>query len=465
MTLVDSARQGELPNDSQDDDFGEVVTLKDLLRPEHFRNGPKRIKDQIAQEQTYGLAEALRQSALFTIVLSTLSLVVLWPVNAHGILLGWYGLMLACAIFRHVICVRFDTKQPSGAKLRAWVWLLWVTSFLVGITWCGLVALVWSVGDSPIIGFVALLLVSLALGSFATMGQYIQVYLGSAIPQAIAIGVLLGHRSSGVASAATMGAVFLIMTGLVGASLNGARAWRSIMMFLHKHQALSRQNREKSDVLATILQSIGDGVLTVDRSGLVTYMNPAAERLTGLSLQDVVGKAIVEGFVLTDDAADGVQVNLALAFRQVREAMHLPGELVLRNAKVGAVSVEVTISRLRHPSESGIDHYVVTLHDVTLQRLSVRELSRQASQDPLTGLLNRRGFERRLQEALDSLLSGSASHSFCYIDLDHFKAVNDTCGHQAGDELLKQVVSVMQAGMRDSDVFARLGGDEFGLLL
>jgi len=446
-------------------DLGEVVTLRDMVRSDHFDAAPQATKNKIVHENAYGLVVALSHSVFYTIILSSISLVVLWSSVPHGLLIAWDTLLVTCAVARHLICLRFEKMQPSGPQLQKWLRWLWITSFLVGATWCGVVALVWQVSDANVVAFATCLLASLAFGSYAGMGQYIKIYLSSMIVQIMALGALFSHIFSGSALVAVMCMLLLFVAGMWNSSVTSHRFWKSIMTFLHKHQDLARQYRENSAVLSTILHSIGDGVLTVDCNGLVTYLNPAAERLTGLALQDVVGKAMSEGFMLTDEAADGQPVNLALVFKQVREALRLPGELVLTSVSVRAVSVEVTISPLLYSSETDIDGYVVTLHDVTLQRLSVRELSKQALQDPLTGLLNRRGFERRLHEALESKIGSAKEHCLCYIDLDRFKLVNDTCGHQAGDELLKQIVIVMQARMRDSDMFARLGGDEFALLL
>src|SRR5690606_10977444 len=82
-----------------------------------------------------------------------------------------------------------------------------------------------------------------------------------------------------------------------------------------------------------------------------------------------------------------------------------------------------------------------------------------------SGLINRREFEARLQRALDEVLTDGAHHAACYLDLDQFKIINDTCGHMAGDELLRQLAQLLQQRIRTNDTLARLGGDEFGLLL
>ena len=108
---------------------------------------------------------------------------------------------------------------------------------------------------------------------------------------------------------------------------------------------------------------------------------------------------------------------------------------------------------------------VLVLHDTSELRGLTRQMTYQASHDALTGLVNRREFERRLQEALDLAQTGDTAHALCYLDLDRFKVVNDTCGHTAGDNMLREVASIIKEAVRDSDTVGRLGGDEFALLL
>jgi diguanylate cyclase (GGDEF)-like protein len=106
-------------------------------------------------------------------------------------------------------------------------------------------------------------------------------------------------------------------------------------------------------------------------------------------------------------------------------------------------------------------------HDEMQQRINeaTRQLRHQAHHDDLTGLCNRREFERRLERVLKSAQEHGTHHVFCYMDLDQFKIVNDTCGHHAGDDLLRQISLLLNNRVRDRDTLARLGGDEFGLLL
>lgn len=108
---------------------------------------------------------------------------------------------------------------------------------------------------------------------------------------------------------------------------------------------------------------------------------------------------------------------------------------------------------------------MLVFHDVTVTLNLAQELQHQASHDALTGIPNRREFERRLADLLDHPRDASRPHVVCFLDLDQFKVVNDTCGHVAGDELLRQVATLIRSHLRTTDTLARLGGDEFGLIL
>ena len=128
------------------------------------------------------------------------------------------------------------------------------------------------------------------------------------------------------------------------------------------------------------------------------------------------------------------------------------------------LSIELTASPILGP-EDVLTGAVVIMHDVTEMRGLTRRISYQAAHDALTGLINRAEFERRLEQGLDTVREDGTSHVLCYMDLDRFKAVNDTCGHLAGDNLLREIAKLIRDEVRDSDVVARLGGDEFGMLL
>jgi diguanylate cyclase (GGDEF)-like protein len=137
--------------------------------------------------------------------------------------------------------------------------------------------------------------------------------------------------------------------------------------------------------------------------------------------------------------------------------------MILRNGGEER-SVELTVTPLKG-QKSDVVGTVVLIRDVSELRGITRQMSYQASHDALTGLVNRREFERRLEEALAVAHTQDARHVLCYLDLDRFKAVNDDCGHMAGDGMLREAAALIKETVRDSDTVGRLGGDEFGLLL
>jgi diguanylate cyclase (GGDEF)-like protein/PAS domain S-box-containing protein len=222
--------------------------------------------------------------------------------------------------------------------------------------------------------------------------------------------------------------------------------------------------QERSRALAT-LHSINEGVITTDKRGRIDYMNEAAERLTGTTSLQAVGHALEEIVSLVDESdrkslADPVRQSLGTGAH-----VNLGRKALLLSRGSGEeYSIELSVSPLKNPNHE-VTGAVIVLHDVSEQRGLARQMSYQASHDALTGLVNRREFERRLQEALDAARSGPATHILCYLDLDRFKVVNDSCGHVAGDNMLREVAGLLKDAVRDSDTVARIGGDEFAMLL
>jgi diguanylate cyclase (GGDEF)-like protein/PAS domain S-box-containing protein len=225
--------------------------------------------------------------------------------------------------------------------------------------------------------------------------------------------------------------------------------------------SLSRSKRQAQYTL----ESIGEGVITTGNDGRIDYMNLAAETLVGTSRDDAAGHKIGELFSLVDDSDRrplGDPVDRCLSMRR-RVNMGRHAVMVSHDGE-HEHSVELSASPIRGPGES-ISGTVVVFHDVGELRGLTRKMSYQATHDPMTGLINRHEFERRLDEAMDSAHSEEAVHMLFYMDLDRFKAVNDSCGHLAGDNMLREVATVIKEQVRDSDFVGRLGGDEFGALL
>jgi diguanylate cyclase (GGDEF)-like protein/PAS domain S-box-containing protein len=213
------------------------------------------------------------------------------------------------------------------------------------------------------------------------------------------------------------------------------------------------------------LQSLAEAIIATDKDGRIIFLNPAAEHLTGSAAAAALGKLLEEIVSLVDETdrrllsdpvhqalTTGAPVNLS------RRA------LLLSRSNGSERSIELSASPIRNSAQELIGA-VVLLHDVTEMRGLARQMSYQATHDALTGLVNRREFERRLEEAIESGHRGAGQHVLCYLDLDRFKLVNDTSGHLAGDSMLREVAKLLRDAVRDSDTVGRVGGDEFGTLL
>jgi diguanylate cyclase (GGDEF)-like protein/PAS domain S-box-containing protein len=228
--------------------------------------------------------------------------------------------------------------------------------------------------------------------------------------------------------------------------------------------AIPTEVSQKPRAMAT-LDAMGESVITVDAEGRIDYINHSAELLLNQPVNQVLGKTFADVASLVDEndrrkLDDPVQKALGSAGRvtAARRAVLVPAN----DGNERYVEISVTPLQLEGNDSSGL---VLVLHDTSELRGLTRQMTYQASHDALTGLVNRREFERRLQEALDSAQTGDAGHALCYLDLDHFKVVNDTCGHTAGDNMLREIASLIKDTVRDSDTVGRIGGDEFALLL
>jgi len=240
--------------------------------------------------------------------------------------------------------------------------------------------------------------------------------------------------------------------------------YSTIARDITERKRLERRLRDEKERAEVTLGSIGDAVVRTDARGAIEYLNPVAEQLLGVPTSEVAGRPISN--------------VLALVHESTREALENPVEICLREGRVVGRS---NLSLLVRPDgrEFAIDDSaapirdadgevigaVLVFHDVSRARTLARQLAHQASHDFLTGLVNRHEFERRVGRALQRAQQEVITHALCYLDLDQFKVVNDTCGHGAGDELLRQLANALQKKVRRRDTLARLGGDEFGVLL
>jgi diguanylate cyclase (GGDEF)-like protein/PAS domain S-box-containing protein len=221
--------------------------------------------------------------------------------------------------------------------------------------------------------------------------------------------------------------------------------------------------REKESAQIT-LQSIGDGVITTDAESVIDYINPVAETLTGWRLEDAMGRNVDEVFrAFHEETCEPLENPLTGSIRRVRPIKSTRPVLMIRRDG-NELYVESTAAPIRD-GQGRVSGAVLVFHDVSESRELNRKLSYHASHDPLTGLVNRREFESRIERCLKSARAQEGSYALCHVDIDQFKMINDSCGHAAGDTLLGQIGALLKSKIRWRDTLSRLGGDEYGVLL
>ncbi|WLH47889.1 EAL domain-containing protein [Pseudomonas beijingensis] len=322
----------------------------------------------------------------------------------------------------------------------------------------------WTVGDGYLI---ELNNVARQMHGSITAGQASELDVRGWKAQIFAINDSVTPAAKAFSDALGEGSRFILRLLLV---TNFATALGLIVLALLRTHKLLTQRQVFANALQVekeraqiTLQSIGDGVITTDVEGAIAYMNPAAEAMTHWKADHATGLPLAALFNLLDDNAQAEGLTLIEHILSGRLSGASEHSKLIQRLDGSTVSVTLVGAPIRHAGK--VSGAVLVLHDMTQERQYIANLSWQATHDALTGLANRREFEYRLEQALHNLTRQVGRHALMFLDLDQFKLVNDTCGHAAGDELLRHICALLQSGLRENDTLARLGGDEFGILL
>ncbi|CDX23082.1 PAS/PAC sensor-containing diguanylate cyclase [Mesorhizobium sp. ORS 3324] len=220
---------------------------------------------------------------------------------------------------------------------------------------------------------------------------------------------------------------------------------------------------DEKERLRVTLQSIGDAVICTDAANRITFMNPVAEKLTGGAAAEALGKALGHVYWAVDEET-GQRIGLTPPSASDRHYSDQNTRAVLVRRDDTRCSIRQVVSPIMNDRDEFCG-LVIVFQDFTDARALQRQLAYAAAHDALTGLANRSSFIRTMEELVDQCRLDGGEHQFLFVDLDHFKAVNDTGGHAAGDALLKRVADAIRNVLAPEDIVARLGGDEFAVIL
>lgn len=293
--------------------------------------------------------------------------------------------------------------------------------------------------------------VGLRLSAFLTPATRRQFEL-EILPALLHQGVWVGEASLCIRQKSVpFSHMLLVHRGADGQPVRYSAVMRDISCDVEVRQ----QGQRQVDVLRAITEAIPATVVIVDAEGRYRYVNQAFQNYVGRDASQILGRTAIEVLGAEEVARRKPYMTQAVGGKAVEFTLDYPGPDGPRYLALSCIPLTL---------DGVVDGFVGISQDVTHQRREQDRLSHLAERDPLTGLLNRAGFESRVECKVWSSGEGP-SLAMLYIDLDHFKPVNDRYGHQAGDQLLQVFSKRISEAVRSSDVVARLGGDEFAILL
>ncbi|PWT73744.1 MAG: GGDEF domain-containing protein [Proteobacteria bacterium] len=470
---------------------------------------------QIRAEQIRVLYEQLPSALLATSIAGALVVYVLWSHVPLACLLPWFAALTVTTSTRVWLMRAYFRAKPSISQAE-----LWGRRFLVGVLFSGVI---WGfAGVFPLPPdaalqevFLVFVLGGLAAGGMSTLSSFRGAYAAFLIPAILPFAAKLMLQGSEMFIAMSwMLILFIAMMSLIAArhyssvteslrlrfdnaglvddlaaardrqqainqELEGQMEVRQLAeeALRRAYDDLDRKVQERTgqlakanDVLRTekelfrvTLASIGDAVITTDAMANVTYLNAVAEMLTGWDDSKARGHRLTEIFRIVDEVTREPCEDPVARCLSEADQTGPANRCVLISRDQRELNIDMSVASIQDSDSASIG-VVLVFRDVTEERKLAQQLAHQATHDTLTGLVNRLEFERRLSHLLDSA-NPHAPHALLYLDLDQFKVVNDTCGHAAGDDLLRQISALLRTKLRARDTLARLGGDEFGVLL
>lgn len=404
----------------------------------------------ILAEQTSQIYAAVKSTIIATLINSSILVFVLWSVIDHDILLIWLAAITLISLARSINAYQYKKTTPHLEKAPLWSRRFLTGSLLASLAWG--VSSIWlfPLNDLARQVFLAFVIGGMAAGAVTSLSYMklpIYFYLClTLIPLSIRFfysETELGFTMSG------MLAFYLVML-VIAANRTHSTIKKTICLHI-KVVERERSLAQKTEQLQSVVTAAPLVLWSYDKNGLFELSEGSALKHMGLKPGQIVGQSVFDLY------ADYPKVIAAA--RRV-----LSGKSFVTEIEVDGRFFESHYTP-RFSEQGEILGCIGVAVDITKRRQADEKLSYQASHDELTGLINRGEFERRAERLLSTIQQERGEHALCFMDLDQFKVINDTCGHIAGDELLRQLGKVLQKVVRRRDTLARLGGDEFGVLV
>jgi diguanylate cyclase (GGDEF)-like protein/PAS domain S-box-containing protein len=441
-----------------------IFNEKSLNAAEEDKLTSPELRPKIAEQQIIGLFLVMKYTSIGTLIFTALTFAALYKSVNIKALLTWAIVVNIFAVCRYVLARTFEwQRQHKTINIQHWIKYAFIIILIQGLAWASLPFVISTHVPPGSAAFVIYLLCSLSFGGFTTLGFYLPIYAASAIPLFLATGYWFFYLTS-MDFLPIVALIVMASFSMLNSARNTQTIWRKTIRLVYEQEALAIKLGEEKERALTTLKSIGDAVITIDLNGKILFLNPSAETLTGWT-NDKASDCMLDQVLLLVEESTRNPIAVSTSPDLTEQLLFKQNMILINRFGKDVASVEVVLSPVV-VQQNRTTGFVVAIHDVTELRQIAKDMTDKAIHDPLTGLLNRHAFETKLEKIVsENRQTGTKQNALCYLDLDHFKLINDECGHAAGDELLKEVAFILYQQVRETDSVFRLGGDEFAIIL